>query len=178
MFSFLKSTAETENVVTGERSENGTRYPDGKNRMHTVEAFATHEWQVTPKVRMNDGVRLGYATTYSSVLDEEVFPFFAGKDQRKQNMTYSLAWGLNYLPAKTWKLAWSASTAYRVPNIDTASKVFEIKDPRKVLLPAPNLSTAYIFASGDNFFAIPIITTITSATTPIPSNMEAFRWKR
>lgn len=138
MFSFLKSTAETENVVTGERSENGTRYPDGKNRMHTVEAFATHEWQVTPKVRMNDGVRLGYATTYSSVLDEEVFPFFAGKDQRKQNMTYSLAWGLNYLPAKTWKLAWSASTAYRVPNIDTASKVFESKTST-VTIPNENL---------------------------------------
>ena len=34
-------------------------------------------------------------------------------------------------------------------------EVFEIKDPRKVLLPAPNLSTAYIFASGDNFFAYP-----------------------
>lgn len=125
--SFLKSTAETENVVTGAITPNGTRYPDGKNQMHTIEAFATHEWQVTPKVRMNDGVRLGYATTYSSVLDEETFPFFAGKDQRKQNLTYSLAWGLNYLPAKTWKLAWSASTAYRVPNIDTASKVFESK---------------------------------------------------
>ena len=34
-------------------------------------------------------------------------------------------------------------------------EVLEIKDPRKVLLPAPNLSTAYIFASGDNFFAYP-----------------------
>lgn len=34
-------------------------------------------------------------------------------------------------------------------------EVFEIKDPRKVLLPAPNLSTAYIFASGNNFFAYP-----------------------
>lgn len=126
-FGFLKSTAETENVVTGERSENGTRYPDGKNRMHTIEAFATHEWQINSRLRMNDGVRLGYATTYSSVLDQSVFPFFAGKDQRKENMTYSLAWGLNYQPVRTWKLAWSASTAYRVPNIDTASKVFESK---------------------------------------------------
>ena len=34
-------------------------------------------------------------------------------------------------------------------------EVYEIKDPRKVLLPSPNVSTAYIFAWGDNFFAYP-----------------------
>lgn len=127
MLSFLKSTAETELVLSGERLPNGTRYPDGKNRMHTIEAFATHEWQISPKLRMNEGLRMGYATTYSSVLDESVFPFYSGKDQRRNNLTYSMAWGLNYLPAKTWKLAWSASSAYRVPNIDAASKVFDSK---------------------------------------------------
>ena len=36
-----------------------------------------------------------------------------------------------------------------------AREVYEIKDPRKVLLPSPNVSTAYIFAWGDNFFAYP-----------------------
>ena len=34
-------------------------------------------------------------------------------------------------------------------------EVFEIRDPLKVQLPAPNLSTAYIFALGDSFFAYP-----------------------
>ena len=34
-------------------------------------------------------------------------------------------------------------------------EVYEIKDPRKVFLPSPNVSTAYIFAWGDNFFAYP-----------------------
>ena len=36
-----------------------------------------------------------------------------------------------------------------------AREVYEIKDPRKVFLPSPNVSTAYIFAWGDNFFAYP-----------------------
>ena len=35
--SFLKSTANTENVLTGETSYNTTRYPDGSNSMHTIE---------------------------------------------------------------------------------------------------------------------------------------------
>lgn len=34
-------------------------------------------------------------------------------------------------------------------------EVFEIKEPRKAQLPSPNISTAYIFASNDNFFAYP-----------------------
>ncbi len=34
-------------------------------------------------------------------------------------------------------------------------EVYEIKDPRKVFLPSPNVSTAYIFVWGDNFFAYP-----------------------
>ena len=33
--------------------------------------------------------------------------------------------------------------------------VFEIKEPTKAFLPAPNLSTSYIFATGSNFFAYP-----------------------
>lgn len=35
------------------------------------------------------------------------------------------------------------------------NNVFEIKNPRKALLPSPNLSTAYIFATGNDFFAYP-----------------------
>ena len=33
--------------------------------------------------------------------------------------------------------------------------LFTIKEPRKALLPAPNLSTSYVFATGDTFFAYP-----------------------
>lgn len=33
--------------------------------------------------------------------------------------------------------------------------LFVIKEPSKALLPAPNLSTSYVFATGDDFFAYP-----------------------
>ncbi|MGN0036678.1 MAG: PglZ domain-containing protein [Bacteroidaceae bacterium] len=36
-----------------------------------------------------------------------------------------------------------------------AKQVFEIKDPRQAQLPSPNVSTAYIFAMADDFFAYP-----------------------
>lgn len=34
-------------------------------------------------------------------------------------------------------------------------EVYEVRDPAKVFLPSPNLSTSYIFASGSHFFAYP-----------------------
>ena len=34
-------------------------------------------------------------------------------------------------------------------------EVFEIKEPAKAFLPQPNVSTSYIFATGDKFFAYP-----------------------
>ncbi len=36
-----------------------------------------------------------------------------------------------------------------------AKQVFELKAPKAALLPSPNLSTAYIFAQNDDFFAYP-----------------------
>ena len=38
---------------------------------------------------------------------------------------------------------------------DADKSLFVIKDPRKALLPQPNLSTSYVFATGDSFFAYP-----------------------
>ncbi|WP_165022710.1 bifunctional response regulator/alkaline phosphatase family protein [Dysgonomonas sp. ZJ279] len=34
-------------------------------------------------------------------------------------------------------------------------KVYDIRDPQKIGLPTPNISTKYIFATGDDFFAYP-----------------------
>lgn len=36
-----------------------------------------------------------------------------------------------------------------------SKELFVVKDPRKAQLPAPNLSTSYVFATGDSFFAYP-----------------------
>ena len=41
-------------------------------------------------------------------------------------------------------------------NLNYNSKeVFAIKDPHKAQLPSPNISTSYVFATGDTFFAYP-----------------------
>lgn len=56
-----------------------------------------------------------------------------GDRNTNTNLRYKLGKNLNYNP----------------------KEVFEIKEPRKAQLPAPNLSTSYVFATGDSFFAYP-----------------------
>ncbi len=56
-----------------------------------------------------------------------------GDRNTNTNLRYKLGKNLNYNP----------------------KEVFEIRDPLRAQLPAPNLSTAYIFALGDSFFAYP-----------------------
>ena len=56
-----------------------------------------------------------------------------GDRNTNTNLRYKLGKNLNYNP----------------------KEVYEIKDPRKAHLPAPNISTTYVFATGDSFFAYP-----------------------
>ena len=56
-----------------------------------------------------------------------------GDRNTNTNLRYKLGKNLNYNP----------------------KEVFVIRDPRDAHLPAPNLSTSYVFATGDSFFAYP-----------------------
>ena len=56
-----------------------------------------------------------------------------GDRNTNTNLRYKLGKNLNYNP----------------------KEVFVIKEPHKAMLPAPNLSTSYVFAMGDSFFAYP-----------------------
>jgi DNA-binding response OmpR family regulator len=56
-----------------------------------------------------------------------------GDRNTNTNLRYKLGKNLNYNP----------------------KEVFTIKDPQKAHLPSPNLSTSYVFATGDAFFAYP-----------------------
>lgn len=128
MLSFLNSTAEITNLGTGKTSPGQTRYPDGRNAMHSAEAFATHSWQGSAGIQLQEGIRLGYATTFSSVGDTATYPFFGADAQlRRHYLTASASAAVNWRPDTRWRIASGMATGYRVPNIDNLSKVFDSK---------------------------------------------------
>lgn len=136
-YNTLASTAEAENIVTGERSPLDTRYPDGDNVMIQVAAYGSHSWEITPRLTLSDALRLGYASLRSTFVSKEFFPFPYG-EAHQTNPVYSANLGLVYAPGKSSKLSALLSTGYRVPNVDDLGKVFE-SAAGSVIVPNPDL---------------------------------------
>lgn len=122
-FNSLKSTAVKTDVTTGTQSPQNTRYPDGNNTMNMLALYATHTLEITDKLILNDGIRVGLSSLNSTFVDKTFFPF--PYDKISQTPTFASGnVGLIYTPS-TWKFSLMASTGFRVPNIDDMSKVFE-----------------------------------------------------
>ena len=80
--------------------------------------------------------RTGYkviVTTDNGTIRVDTPVKVVGDRNTNTNLRYKLGKNLNYNP----------------------KEVFEIRNPERVGLPSPNLSTKYIFATGQNFFAYP-----------------------
>ncbi len=137
-FNMLKSTANEENIVTGESKPLDTRYPDGNNTMLNTAIYASHTWQITDKLTLVDGLRAGFSSLSSSFKDTSFFhlPF---SNANQNNPVYSGSLGLISSPAADWKLSLLLSTGYRVPNVDDLAKVFE-SAPGAVIVPNANLA--------------------------------------
>jgi hemoglobin/transferrin/lactoferrin receptor protein len=137
-YNMLKSTANEEDIVTGESTPLDTRYPDGGNYMLNTAFYASHTWQITDKLTLVDGLRAGFSSLSSSFKDSSFFhlPITYAK---QNNPMYSGSLGLISTPTDDWKLSLLLSTGYRVPNVDDLAKVFE-SAPGAVIVPNANLA--------------------------------------
>jgi len=121
-FNTLKSTAVKTDIVTNTTDSLDTRYPDGDNRMNMMALYATHTYQISDKLVLNDGIRLGMSSLKSTFVDKQFFPF--PYDDITQSPTYATGnLGLIYSPT-SWKISLMGSMGFRVPNIDDMAKVF------------------------------------------------------
>jgi hemoglobin/transferrin/lactoferrin receptor protein len=141
----VKSTAHEHDIITGEDSPLGTRYPDGGSNMFYAAAYAQHIYKIREnKLVLNDGVRLNYVNLESRFVDQTFFSFpYSTAEQQK------LAWsgnlGLIYMPASRWRLVLNGSTGFRAPNIDDMAKVFESAGGANLVVPNPDLKPEYTY---------------------------------
>lgn len=122
-FNQLKSTAIRINISTGAKTDLDTRYPDGNNALNYYSLYATHTFEITDKLILNDGIRLGGSKLEAQFKEKTFFPF-PYDDVEQKNMYGSGSLGLIYAPT-SWKFSVMGSTGFRVPNIDDLAKVFE-----------------------------------------------------
>ncbi|MFM8950867.1 MAG: TonB-dependent receptor plug domain-containing protein [Bacteroidota bacterium] len=133
----LKSTAVQTNIVTLAESPISTRYPGGNNYMAQGAAFWSHTWQVSDRLEVVDGLRLGQSKLHAEFTDTTFYPFpYENADQ--SNFVWSASFGLVHRPQATIKQSLLFSTGFRVPNMDDLSKVFE-SQPGVLIVPNKDL---------------------------------------
>ncbi len=120
----LKSTAETENIITGEMSPLQTRYPNGDNNMSRNDLYISYNGKNNGKIAWNVGARIGYTTLKSTIADDTLFPL-PYNSIKQNNFTYSATAGIVYKPSKNVDFKTNLSSGYRAPNIDDLAKVFD-----------------------------------------------------
>lgn len=133
----LQSTANVENIVTGETSPLDTRYPNGDNTMSNAAIYASHRWKINNAWNITDGLRLGFVSLNSSISDTTFFKFPFSTIQQN-NPVYSGSLGVVHHPSSDLKMSFLLSTGYRVPNIDDLSKIFESAGGM-LIVPNPDL---------------------------------------
>lgn len=138
-FNDVQSAAFQENIESGAVNRLNTRYPDGGSTMWTAAAFATHSWQPrgSEAWTFSEGVRVGYTGLNAKFTDKEFFPF--PFDEATQNSPVaSGSLGAVWNGAKGWRVALSAATGFRVPNVDDLGKVFD-SQPGNIIVPNPDV---------------------------------------
>lgn len=132
----LKSTANQKNTISGTVVPLDTRYPDGKNNTLKAEAFVAYGIDISKTASFNASFRGGYNTLKSDIKTNFLNLPYTAVEQK--NFTYSGAIGIVNNASKNTKLAFNLASAYRAPNVDDLSKIFE-SAPGKLIVPNKDL---------------------------------------
>lgn len=129
----LISRASSIDIYTGSTTRLDTRYPDGDNSMMQGGIYMTHLWKLSEKTNITDGIRIGYSSLNSTLIDTTFFklPF---STINQNTPTYSGSIGLVHNSSEQMKFSMLVSSAFRVPNIDDLAKVFE-STPGSLIVP-------------------------------------------
>lgn len=139
----VNSTAFAEDINTGEQTTIDTRYPDGGSSMQGAAIYASHTFEVSDKFIINDGIRFSQVGLQAKFVDQTFFPFPFNQIQQN-HLALNGNLGLIYIPQTKWRISLNGSTAFRAPNVDDLTKVFE-SVPGSVIVPNPELLPEYAY---------------------------------
>lgn len=134
----LVSTANKENIIDGTSVKLDSRYPDGDNAMNNFALYFSHLWRQSDEFAIVDGLRLGYSTLHSTLVDTAVMFHLPYTDIKQNTPVWSGNIGFITTPNDKTKLSFMVSTGYRVPNVDDVAKIFGSAEGM-VIVPNPDL---------------------------------------
>lgn len=139
----VHSTAFTKNIINGVQTPLDTRYPDGGSSMNGAALYVSHTFEVSDHLIINDGIRLSQIGLQAQFNDQLFFPF-PYNQIKQEHLATNGNLGLIYMPFSKLRITLNGSTAFRAPNVDDLTKVFE-SVPGNVIVPNPNLRSEYAY---------------------------------
>ncbi len=127
----VASSAHSQNIETGELTDNSTRYPDGGSTMSTLASYIAYDRKLSRYSILNTGIRYSRAILQSRFEDTSFveLPF---NEINFNGGALSGSIGFTVKPDPTSNVNVILSTGFRSPNVDDYGKVFE-KDGRVVV---------------------------------------------
>ena len=137
-YNYVASNAHDENIKNGGITMIPTRYPDGGSNTVYMAVFVSHSWEIGKKFIVSDGLRLNYINLKSNFNNKTFFPFL-NNSIVQNNTALNGNLGLVFNPNKSIKIYSNLSSAFRAPNVDDLSKVFDSKAGEAIIIPNANL---------------------------------------
>ncbi len=139
----IRSVAQTRDIVTGEITPAGSRYPNGDNRYNSYSLYSGYKNNLSEKLTLNTGIRYNHVSLNSTIADNSFysFPF---TEINISNGALTGAAGIVFRANEKFHLSLNASTGFRAPNLDDAGKVFD-SAPGVVVVPNPGLKPEYAY---------------------------------
>lgn len=141
VFNLVGSRATGRNIETNAVEPSPSRYPDGST-WQSLAAYTGYQMEVSKKLHFQFGARYNAIILRSDFSDSYYdFPF---ENANLNTGALTGTAGLNWQPNEkvAWKL--NLSTAFRAPNIDDVSKIFD-SEPGSVVVPNPDLKPEYAY---------------------------------
>lgn len=138
----VRSSAERQNINTGELTPTATRYPDLGSEYATLAAYANHKWYPWAKATLTTGLRYSHVVLQSQF--SNTFYDFPFTEIELNTGALNGSIGLAQRVGDRWQINAVVSSGYRAPNVDDVGKVFD-SEPGNVVVPNPDLAPEFVY---------------------------------
>lgn len=142
-FNNVVSIANYYNILTNEKTNTISRYPDGKNHYHSTSLYASSQYKVKENLLLLFGLRYNYIKLISYLKNNYLSLPITNFNLNTYSITPSI--GSIYYNNKTNShFTLYLGSGFRAPNIDDIGKVFD-SQPGAVIIPNKNLKSEYAY---------------------------------
>lgn len=141
VYNDILSVAQTRDILTGIIMPAGSRYPNGKNKFHSLAFYTGYRDHISDLITFSTGLRYNFVSLTSTIADNSFYDFpFTGFSNANSALTGSA--GVVIRPGESMQINLNASTGFRAPNLDDTGKIFD-SAPGAVVVPNPDLRPEY-----------------------------------